>query len=234
MTMTDFNLWAWNSASFPAFDPLVISKNDRARVRVGNLTMTNHPIHMHGYDFEVTCTDGGWVPKEARWPEVTVDIPVGGMRAYEFDAVHEGDWAIHCHKSHHTMNAMGHDVPTQIGTKLAMHQKKTRRVQPEFMAMGTQGMADMGSMEMPLPDNTIPMMTGWGPFGPLEMGGMFSVVMVREGSGRSDDYGNPGWFDHPEGTVAYEWTGELPKATRAKDATTMTPKRQARFDSNPK
>ena len=65
------------------------------------------------------------------------------------------------------------------------------------------------------------------------MGGMFSVVMVREGL-NADDYGNPGWFDHPEGTVAYEWTGELPKATRAKDATTMTPKRQARFDSNPK
>ena len=26
-----------------------------------------------------------------------------------------GDWAFHCHKSHHTMNAMGHDVKTYIG-----------------------------------------------------------------------------------------------------------------------
>jgi FtsP/CotA-like multicopper oxidase with cupredoxin domain len=53
----------------------------RVRVRVGNLTMTNHPIHMHGYDFEVTCTDGGWVRPEARWPE-SIDIPVGdaGLR----------------------------------------------------------------------------------------------------------------------------------------------------------
>ena len=47
------------------------------RVRIGNLTMTNHPIHMHGYDFAVTGTDGGWVPESARWPEVTIDVPVG-------------------------------------------------------------------------------------------------------------------------------------------------------------
>ena len=67
MTMTDFNLWCWNSRLFPDIDPLVINKGDRVRVRAGNLTMTNHPIHIHGYDFEVTCTDGGWVPKEARW-----------------------------------------------------------------------------------------------------------------------------------------------------------------------
>jgi FtsP/CotA-like multicopper oxidase with cupredoxin domain len=74
--------------------------------------MTNHPIHMHGYDFEVTCTDGGWVRPEARWPEVATSP--SGMRAYEFDAIYPGDWALHCHKSHHT-NAMGHDVPTFIG-----------------------------------------------------------------------------------------------------------------------
>ena len=40
---------------------------------------------MHGYDFKVTCTDGGWVPEGARWPEVTIDVPVGAMRAFEFD-----------------------------------------------------------------------------------------------------------------------------------------------------
>ena len=56
------------------------------RIRIGNLTMTNHPIHMHGHDFEVTGTDGGWVPQRARWPEVTTDVAVGQMRAFEFDA----------------------------------------------------------------------------------------------------------------------------------------------------
>ena len=226
MEMTDFNLWCWNSRVFPDIDPLVVSKNDRVRVRVGNLTMTNHPIHMHGYDFEVTCTDGGWVRPEARWPEVSIDIPVGAMRAYEFDAVYEGDWAIHCHKSHHTMNAMGHDVPTFIGVDKSRVTPMIRRLQPEYMPMGTAGMADMGEMSMPLPDNTIPMMTGWGQFGAIEMGGMFSVVKVREGIA-ADDYADPGDYEHPEGTVAYEWTGELPDAPSATDAKTQTPTKPA-------
>jgi len=82
------------------------------------------------------------------------------------------------------------------------------------MVMGERGMADMGEMEMPLPDNTLPMMTGSGPFGPLEMGGMFTVVKVREGLAKND-YTDPGWFKHPQGTVAYEWTGAAPVASRA-------------------
>jgi FtsP/CotA-like multicopper oxidase with cupredoxin domain len=222
MEMTDFNLWTWNSRVFPGISHLVVNKDDRVRVRVGNLTMTNHPIHMHGYDFEVTCTDGGWVRPEARWPEVSIDIPVGAMRAYEFDAKYLGDWAIHCHKSHHTMNAMGHDVPTFIGADKSEVSRKIRTVQPEYMAMGNRGMADMGEMEMPLPDNTIPMMTGWGQFGAIEMGGMFSVVKVREGIS-ANDYADPGWYEHPEGTVSYEWKGDVPAPAKAAGGETVAP-----------
>ncbi|NKC16731.1 MAG: multicopper oxidase domain-containing protein [Gammaproteobacteria bacterium] len=202
-TMLDFNLWTWNSRIFPGLDPLVIRQGDRVRIRAGNLTMTNHPLHLHGYDFEVTGTDGGWVPKAARWPEVTVDVAIGQMRAFEFDAIYPGDWAFHCHKSHHTMNAMGHDVPTLIGVD---HRKVARRINnlvPQYMVMGDKGMADHGAMEMELPENTAPMMTGHGQFGPIEMGGMFTVVKVREGLAKND-YSDPGWYQHPEGTVAYE------------------------------
>ena len=218
MTMLDFNLWCWNSRIFPAIDPFVVRKDDRVRIRFGNLTMTNHPIHMHGYDFEVTCTDGGWVPKTARWPEVSVDVAVGQMRAFEFDATYPGDWAIHCHKAHHTMNAMGHDVPTMIGVDHRGLVRNLTESIPGYMLMGERGMADMGEMEMELPDNTIPMMTGTGPFGPIEMGGMFSVVKVREGLAR-DDYADPGWYRHPPGTVSYEYEGgELPRAQAAPES----------------
>ena len=115
MTMLDFNLFNFNSRVFPGIDHMVVRHNDRVRIRIGNLTMTNHPIHLHGHEFEVTGTDGGWTPRGSRWPEVTADIAVGQMRAIEFDATDEGDWAFHCHKAHHTMNAMGHEVPTMIG-----------------------------------------------------------------------------------------------------------------------
>src|SRR5512134_463822 len=215
--MLEFNLWTWNSRVFPGIDPLVVRRNDRVRVRIANLTMTNHPIHIHGHNFTVALTDGGWVPKSARWPETTVDVPVGAIRAFEFVANNPGDWAFHCHKSHHVMNAMGHNVPTMIGVDHRGVVERINRLIPDYMLMGERGMADMGEMEMPLPDNTLPMMTGSGPFGAMEMGGMFTVVKVRDGIARND-YKDPGWYQHPAGTVAYEWKGEVPSAQRQPDA----------------
>ncbi len=213
-TMLDFNLWSWNSRVFPGIAPLVVRQNDKVRIRIGNLTMTNHPIHLHGAEFTVTGTDGGAVPKSARWPEVTTDIAVGQMRQIEFVAADEGDWAIHCHKSHHTMNAMGHDVPNMIGVDLSAVAAKVSDLVPGYMAMGDKGMADMGAMQMGLPENTVPMMSGAGPFGSVAMGGMFSVVKVRRGQ-KPGDYNDPGWYAHPPGSVAREWqpaAGEAPTA----------------------
>ena len=213
MTMLDFNLWAWNSRVFPGIAPLVARKNDRVRVRIGNLTMTNHPIHVHGIEFEVTGTDGGPTRPESRWHEVTTDIAVGQMRQIEFIADEEGDWAMHCHKSHHSMNAMGHDVPTLIGVD---HRGITERIQklvPDYMVMGERGMADMTEMSMPLPDNTLPMMTGEGPYGSVEMGGMFSMLKVRKDIPHGV-YVDPGWYTHPKGQQAYEYTGELPETAK--------------------
>jgi len=233
-TMLEFNLWAWNSRVFPGIDALPVRLGDRVRIRMGNLTMTNHPIHIHGHEFAVTCTDGGWVPKSARWPETTVDMAIGQMRAFEFVADNPGDWAFHCHKSHHVMNAMGHNVPTMIGVDHRGVAQKIMKLVPDYMVMGERGMADMGEMEMPIPDNTLPMMSGKGPFGPIEMGGMFTVIKIREGLGRTD-YGDPGWYQHPAGSIAYEWTGEAPLAqraapidARARPAATTAPAREYR------
>jgi FtsP/CotA-like multicopper oxidase with cupredoxin domain len=213
MTMTDFNLFTFNSRVFPGIDPMVVRQGDKVRVRVGNLTMTNHPIHMHGHEFEVTGTDGGWTRPESRWPEVTTDIAVGQMRAVEFTATDLGDWAFHCHKSHHTMNAMGHDVPTMIGVDHQGVAAKINQLVPGYMVMGERGMADMGEMQMPIPDNTLPMMAGDGPFGAIGMGGMFTTVKVRKDQ-KPGDYRDPGWYKHPAGSVAYEWTGALPEPVR--------------------
>ncbi len=121
--MTDFNLWTWNNRVFPGIDPLPVRLGDQVRVRMANLTMTNHPIHLHGYRFAVTGTDGGWVPESAQWPHVTVDVPVGAMRAIDFIADNPGDWAFHCHKSHHTMNAMGHNTRN-------LHRRQAETIRP--------------------------------------------------------------------------------------------------------
>lgn len=205
-TMTDFNLWSFNSRTFPAIDPLVVRTGDKVRIRIGNLSMTNHPIHLHGVTFKVTGTDGGWIPPSAQWPEVTVDIPVGGMRVIEFTPHLAGDWALHCHKAHHTMGPMGHKVPNMLGTQQDDATiEKISQLLPDYMYMpmgengggDMQGMAEMG---MALPANTLPMMTGDGPFGAIEMGGMFTILKVRDQQA-AGDYTDPGWYSHPAGSV---------------------------------
>jgi FtsP/CotA-like multicopper oxidase with cupredoxin domain len=223
-TMLDFNIWAWNSRVFPGIDTLNVRLNDKVRIRVGNLTMTNHPIHLHGHEFHVTGTDGGPTPKATRWYEVTTDVAVGQMRQIDFLADEEGDWAFHCHKSHHTMNAMGHDLANLIGVDHRGLAGKIKKVIPDYMVMGERGMSDMTEMEMELPKNTLPMMTGDGPYGSLEMGGMFTVLKVRKDQA-PNDYKNAGWFKQPKGTQAFEWKGATPSLSRSKDAGSSAMKR---------
>jgi FtsP/CotA-like multicopper oxidase with cupredoxin domain len=210
-TMLDFNLFTFNSRVFPGIDAMAVRQGDRVRIRCGNLTMTNHPIHIHGHEFEVTGTDGGWTRPESRWPEVTTDIAVGQMRAIEFEASAPGDWAFHCHKAHHTMNAMGHQIPNMIGVDQRAAAEKISKLIPDYMAMGSTGGAM--EMQMPLPPNTLPMMSGRGPYGDIEMGGMFTTVKVRKDLAHND-YRDPGWYKHPAGSTAYEWRGETPATVR--------------------
>jgi FtsP/CotA-like multicopper oxidase with cupredoxin domain len=199
--MTDFNLFTFNSRVWPGTAPLVAKTGDRVRIRLGNLSMDSHPIHLHGYRFQVTGTDGGTVPPSARYSETTVDVPVGATRDVEIVADAPGDWIFHCHKSHHTMNAMSHDVPNMLGVKQAGVEENVRRVLPGYMAMGETGMG--GMMDMGAPKNTLPMMTGRGPFGAIEMGGMFTILKVRDGLTSYDD---PGWYEHPPETLAKKVT----------------------------
>jgi len=133
-----------------------------------------------------------------------VVVPVGSTRDIEFVADQPGDWALHCHMTHHTMNQMGHRVPIMLGVKTDDLDAKVRQLLPDYMTMGSTGMGEMAEMGMAVPRNSIPMVGGKGPFGPIDMGGMFTVLKVREGITRYDD---PGWYEHPAGTVA-----ELAKA----------------------
>jgi len=212
-TMLDFNLWTFNSRAYPGIDPMVARLGERVRIRIGNLTMTNHPIHLHGHEFEVAGTDGGWIPPAARWPEVTTDIAVGQMRAIEVVAAAPGDWAFHCHKSHHTMNGMSHNVPNTLGVDDSDLAGKITALVPDYMGVdANRSMADM-QMSMPMPENTLGMMSGEGPYGNIDMGGMFTVLKVRKELAPGD-YRDPGWYHAPKGSVAWLWEGEPPPVTR--------------------
>lgn len=198
--MTDFNVLTMNSRVFPGTEPLVCKLGDRVRVRFGNLgAMDHHPIHLHGYQFRVTETDGGRIPEAGQWPETTVLVAVGTTRTIEFVADEPGDWAFHCHMTHHVMNQMGHDVPNMIGVKPGDLDQKIGRLLPQYMTMGEKGMGSMGEMRMGVPKNSLPMVGAAGPFSYIDMGGMFTVLKVRDDL---TNYADPGWYQHPAGTVA--------------------------------
>jgi hypothetical protein len=138
---------------------------------------------------------------------------------------------MHCHKSHHTMGAMGHDVPTMIGVDHRGLVQKIQKLIPDYMVMGERGMADMGEMEMELPTNTFPMMTGTGPYGSIEMGGMFTTLKVRADQ-KPGDYSDPGDYKQPAGTQAYEYTVRwLPHQGHLRRALHLRRCRQARCAS---
>jgi hypothetical protein len=107
------------------------------------------------------------------------------------------------------MNAMGHNVRNFIGVQKRDVARQIRKLVPDYMPMGSEGMAVMGEMEMPMPDNTLPMMTGFGQFGPIEMGGMFTIMKIRKELA-TNDYRDPGPYKNPAGTVAYEFQGTPP------------------------
>ena len=203
LKMNDFNVLTINGKVFPSTAPLICKTGDRVRIRLGNLgAMDHHPMHIHGYHFRVTATDGGDIPSSAQWPESTVLVGVGQTRNIEFIADAPGDWAFHCHMTHHVMNQMGHQFPNMVGVKPDGLDEKLRPLLPAYMTMGHTGM-DMGKMAeaMPMPKNTIAMKGLAGPFGDyISMGGMMTVIKVRDQLKSYDE--DPGWYEHPAGTVA--------------------------------
>lgn len=206
--MTDFNILTINAKAFPGTDALVAKIGDKVRFRFGNLgAMDHHPIHLHGYYFKLTDTDGGRIPDSAQWPETTVLVAVGTTRTVEFIANNPGDWAMHCHMTHHVMNQMGHEMPNMIGVKPGDLDKKVRSLLPGYMTMGQEGMGDMGDMGMAMPPNSIPMVGAKGPYDYITMGGMFTILKVRDDLPGGYDK-DPGWYKDKPGELATFATAE--------------------------
>lgn len=206
--MLDFNIFTFNSVLYPNIESLVVKTGDHVRIRFGNVMMGTHPIHLHGHEFIVTRRGGKRLPPAAQYSEVTVLVAPGETRDIELIADNPGDWALHCHKSHHTMNQMQHDLPNLTGIKKQDLEERIKQFFPDFMGlMNINGMGDMfemygtsemADMNVKFPRNISPIGSP-GPFGVIEMGGMFTIFKVRD---NLTSYADPGWYKHPEGTIA--------------------------------
>jgi hypothetical protein len=208
--MLDFNIFTFNSVLYPKIESLVAKMGDRVRIRLANVMMNSHPIHLHGHEFLVTRKGAKRLPLAAQYSEVTVNVAPGQTRDIEFIADNPGDWAFHCHKSHHTMNQMQHNIPNLIGIDKKGIEDRIKQFYPNFIGLmningmgemfemlGSNKMMDMG-LEMKIPPNISPMGNP-GPFGVIELGGMFTIFKVRDDLTSYDD---PGWYKNPPGTLA--------------------------------
>lgn len=202
LVMLDFNYFTFNASVWPGTEPLVVKKDQKVRIRLGNLSMDSHPIHLHGYEFTVVAQGAGRMNPSARYEAVTVNVPVGDTRDIEFIANNPGDWAFHCHKSHHVMNGMEHDIPNVMGINQDEITKKIKRIFPQYEAMGKNGMGEMFEMGQHMQRKGPPNYLrpgSKGQFGIIEMSGMFTVLKIRE---NLTGYKDPGWYKNPPGTVA--------------------------------
>src|SRR5258707_1338622 len=102
----EFNWLTFNGVSGPAITPMLARLGSRVRLRIVNLGMDHHPIHLHGNQFVVTGTEGGRAPESTWCPMNTVLVGVAQARVIEFDAKYPGAWMLHCHLPHHMMNSM--------------------------------------------------------------------------------------------------------------------------------
>jgi multicopper oxidase len=88
--------WNIDGQRYPDADPLPIRQGERVRVRMTNMSMRLHPMHLHGHFFRV-----GNVIKE------TVMVPPRmGRRTFDFTADNPGDWFFHCHNLYHMESGM--------------------------------------------------------------------------------------------------------------------------------
>jgi manganese oxidase len=102
----EYNWLTFNGVSAPAITPMIARLGSRVRLRIINMGMDHHPIHLHGNQFVMTGTEGGRAPESTWYPMNTVLVGVAQARVVEFDAKYPGSWMVHCHLPHHMMNNM--------------------------------------------------------------------------------------------------------------------------------
>ena len=117
----EFNWLTFNGKAGPDCTPMIVKQGERVRIRMFNIGMDHHPIHMHGMQFVMTGTEGGRVPQQLWYDVNTIIVGVAQSRNIEFEAKYIGDWMLHCHLPHHMMNQMASMVGPVMHGGSGMH-----------------------------------------------------------------------------------------------------------------
>lgn len=106
LEMSKFNFFTFNGRPAPDIPHIHGRLGEKIRVRLVNLSMLAHPIHLHGHTFRVTDMGGGFLPPHQQYKANTVNVSSGEARAFIVDDLYPGKWMFHCHFLHHIMNDM--------------------------------------------------------------------------------------------------------------------------------
>jgi CopA family copper-resistance protein len=87
--------WGFDGKKFSEAPPINVALNERVRFVLINDTMMEHPIHLHGFLFQV---ENG----QSRSPfKHTINVKPGERVGFVFTADTAGHWAFHCHLLYH-------------------------------------------------------------------------------------------------------------------------------------
>jgi FtsP/CotA-like multicopper oxidase with cupredoxin domain len=103
--MMGSEIWTINGKQYPNTDPLDVRKGDRVRVRLGNMSMEAHPMHLHGQSFKILAVNGERLDVPIVKDCVDVEAHMGTVDI-EFTAHNPGNWFFHCHKPMHMDGGM--------------------------------------------------------------------------------------------------------------------------------
>jgi len=87
--------WGFDGKRFSEAEPINIKLGERVRFLLINDTMMEHPIHLHGFLFEL---DNG---QDAMPMKHTINVKPGEKVGVIFTADVPGYWAFHCHLLYH-------------------------------------------------------------------------------------------------------------------------------------
>jgi FtsP/CotA-like multicopper oxidase with cupredoxin domain len=91
--------WRINGKSYPHTDEPKLNAGQRYRLVMKNMSMDDHPIHLHRHTFEIRLVDGS---PEMRGPRKDVVlVPAKTTAEVEFVADNPGRTLFHCHQQDH-------------------------------------------------------------------------------------------------------------------------------------
>lgn len=96
-----------NGKGFPATQPIVAKLGDTVLVHLANDGAMIHPMHLHGFHFQVVAEDGFVLRRGNRYMADTLMIAPGQRFDVLVHAVYPGVWAFHCHILPHVEGPQG-------------------------------------------------------------------------------------------------------------------------------